>query len=105
METATSISGGMTSAYVALNYPSEHNWFALVTTTDPSCAFTDPAAVEYVQTKTDTEVVGTLEDDVIIYTIMDLEQYMGRSIDIVLGEPFDSVIDAKGSYLPNVMTR
>ena len=57
METATSISGGMTSAYVALNYPSEHNCL-FVTTTDPSCAFTDPAAVEYVQTKTDTEVVG-----------------------------------------------
>lgn len=105
MEKATSISGGKTSAYVAVNYPSEHNWFALVTTDDQSCAFTDPACVEYVQTKTDTEVVGTLEDDAIVYTIMDLEQYMGRTIDIVLGDTFETVIDKRGSYLPNVMTR
>ena len=106
MEKCTSISGGRTSAYVAVNYPSEHNWFALVTTEDESCAFTDPACVEYVQSKTNKEVVGTLEDDAIVYTIMDLEQYMGKTIDIVLGEPFEKVIDEKGgTYLPNVMTR
>lgn len=105
MEVATSISGGMTSAYVAVNYPSEHNWFALVTTSDPSCAFSDPACVEYVQEKTDTEVVGTLEDDAIVYTIMDLEQYMGRSIDIVLGPSFDYVVENLGGWLPNKLHR
>ena len=105
MEVATSISGGMTSAFVAVNYPSEHNWFALVTTSDPSCAFSDPACVEYVQEKTDTEVVGTLEDDAIVYTIMDLEQYMGRSIDIVLGPSFDYVVENLGGWLPNKLHR
>lgn len=106
MERCTSISGGQTSAYVAVNYPSEHNWFALVTTDDKSCAFSDSSCTAYVQEKTGTEVVGTLEDDVIIYTIMDLEQYMGRSIDIVLGYTFEQVIDnAGGKYLPNVMKR
>ena len=105
MKTVTSISGGMTSAYVAVNYPSDHNWFALVSTTDTGCAFTDPACAEYVQEKTGQEVIGTLEDDLIIYTMMDLEQYMGKSIDMVLGEPFENVIKKKSGYLPNVMSR
>lgn len=105
MERCTSISGGQTSAYVAVNYPSEHNWFALVTTDDKSCAFSDSSCTAYVQEKTGTEVVGTLEDDVIIYTIMDLEQYMGRSIDIVLGQSFDYVVKNLGGWLPNKLHR
>jgi len=107
MKTVTSISGGMTSAYLAVHYPSDHNWFALVSTNDTDCAFKDSACAEYVQEKTGQQVVGTLEDDLIIYTMMDLEQYMGRSIDMVLGEPFENVIESNGygKYLPNVMRR
>ena len=35
MKTATSVSGGMTSAYVAANYPSDYLVFALVRIEDP----------------------------------------------------------------------
>tara|TARA_R100000654_G_scaffold1935_1_gene7074 strand:+ start:323 stop:1240 length:918 start_codon:yes stop_codon:yes gene_type:complete len=105
MKTVTSISGGMTSAYVAVNYPSDFNWFALVTTTDTDCAFTDPACSQYIQEKTGSEVIGTLEDDMIIYTMMDLEQYMGRSIDMVVGSTFDDVVEHKGGWLPNKLHR
>ena len=105
VETVTSISGGKTSAYLAVHYPTDHNWFALVSTTDPSCSFSDSACVDYVQEKTGQEVVGTLEDDLIVYTIMDLEQYMGRSIDVVLGPSFDYVVENLGGWLPNKLHR
>ncbi len=105
MKTVTSVSGGMTSAYVAVNYPSDYNWFALVSTEDKNCAFKDDACAKYVKEKTGQDIVGTLEDDMIIYTMMDLEQYMGRSIDIVIGSSFDHVVDKKGGWLPNKLHR
>ena len=37
MITCTSISGGQSSAYIAVNYPTDYNVFALVTVTDKNC--------------------------------------------------------------------
>lgn len=105
MKKVTSISGGMTSAYVAVNYPSDYNWFALVSTEDKKCAFKDDACAKYVKEKTGQDIVGTLEDDIIIYTMMDLEQYMGRSIDVVIGKQFEKIIKDKGGHLPNIWQR
>ena len=38
------------------------------------------------------EFIGTLEDDMIIYTIFDLEQFIGQKIHWVTGKTFDEVI-------------
>lgn len=95
----------MTSAYLAVNFPSQYNWFALVTSNDKSVAFKDPAMKKFIFDKTGIEVEGTLEMDDIVYTIMDLEQYMGQKIDIVIGKTFDEVIESKYWHLPNISMR
>ena len=52
------------------------------------------------------EFIGTLEDDVIINTILDLEQFIGQEIHWVTGKTFDEVIvRGKKKYLPNVTQR
>lgn len=105
MHKTTSISGGKTSAFVAANFPTEHNWFALVSTNDPSCKFKDDAMAHFVKQKTGKDIIGTLEMDEIIYTIMDLEQFTGRAIDVVVGNTFEKVIENASGYLPNVVKR
>ena len=106
MKTCTSISGGKTSAYIAANYPSDYNVFALVRTDDKNCLFPDAKLRQVVSDKIGKEFIGTLEDDMIIYTILDLEQFIGREISWVSGKTFDEVIirgDKK--YLPNATIR
>lgn len=100
-----SISGGQTSAYIAANYPSDYNVFALVTTDDIKCQYPDNKVRQIVSDKIGKEFIGTLEDDMIINTILDLEQFIGTKIHWVVGESFDKIIKKKGNYLPNVMQR
>jgi len=106
MKTCTSISGGKTSAYIAANYPSDYNVFSLVRTDDKNCLFPDAKLRQVVSDKIGKEFIGTLEDDMIIYTILDLEQFIGKQISWVSGKTFDEVIirgDKK--YLPNATIR
>ena len=103
--TVNSISGGKTSAYIAANYPADYNVFALVRTDDKKCLYPDPKLRQMVSDRIGTEFIGTLEDDIIINTIFDLEQYIGTRIDWVSGKSFDDVIKKKGGYLPNLMQR
>lgn len=105
MKSVTSISGGKTSAYLAANYPTDYNIFALVTTSDKSCMYPDKKLRQVVSDKIGREFIGTLEDDVIIHTILDLEQFIGKKINWVAGLNFDELIEKKGNYLPNIMTR
>ena len=106
MKTVTSISGGKTSAYVAANYKSDYNVFALVTTIDKKCIYPDDKIRQIVSDKIGKEFIGTLEDNIIINTILDLEQFIGSQINWVVGKPFDEIIK-RGSkiYLPNVTQR
>ena len=108
MKTVNSISGGKTSAYIAAHYPADYDVFALVRTNDKNCMFPDAKIRQEVSDKLGTEFIGTLEDDTIIYTILDLEQYIGRRIDWVTGKTFDKTIitTKKGTkYLPNKVAR
>jgi hypothetical protein len=106
MKIVTSISGGMTSAYVAANYPSDYYVFALVTTNDKKLLYPDKKLRQIVSDKIGREFIGTLEDDVIIHTILDLEQYIGKEINWVVGKPFDEIIIHKDKlYLPNKTQR
>tara|TARA_R110000823_G_scaffold313601_1_gene441471 strand:- start:14 stop:868 length:855 start_codon:yes stop_codon:yes gene_type:complete len=106
MKTVNSISGGKTSAYIAANYPADYNVFALVRTNDKNCMFPDKKIRQEVSDKLGNEFIGTLEMDTIIYTMLDLEQYIGKKIDWVTGKPFDEIILRNGKkYLPNVTQR
>ena len=106
MKTVNSISGGKTSAYIAANYSADRNVFALVRTSDKNCLFPDSKIRQIVSDKIGQEFIGTLEDDAIIYTILDLEQFIGSEIDWVTGVTFDEVISGKyGSVLPNKLRR
>lgn len=103
--TVNSLSGGKTSSYIAANYPADYNVFALVRTTDKNCIYPDKKIRQIVSDKIGTEFIGTLEDDVLIHTMLDLEQYIGQEINWVTGKPFDEVItkiknDKKVTWLP-----
>lgn len=104
MKTVNSISGGETSAYLAKHYEADFNVFALVTTDDKKCLFPDSKLRQIVSDKINCEFIGTLEDDVIITTILDLEQFIGNKIDWVCGESFEKVISNNG-LLPSPLRR
>jgi len=106
MKTVNSLSGGKTSSYIAANYPADYNVFSLVRTDDKRCMFPDNKIRQQVSDRLGTEFIGTLEDDTIIYTMLDLEQYIGQKIDWVTGKTFDKIIDRNGKkYLPNKVAR
>ena len=110
MKTVNSLSGGKTSSYIAVHYPAEYNIFSLVRTNDTSCLFPDAKIRQIVSDKIGTEFIGTLEMDEIIYTMLDLEQMIGKEITWLSEKTFEDVIEsykmADGSnYLPNQMTR
>ena len=105
MKTVNSLSGGKTSSYIAANYPADYNVFSLVRTDDKRCIFPDDKIRQQVSDRLGTEFIGTLEDDTIIYTMLDLEQYIGKKIEWVTGKTFDEVIDKGGGTLPDPMRR
>ena len=108
MKTVNSLSGGKTSSYIAANYTADYNVFSLVRTDDKNCMFPDAKIRQIVSDRIGKEFIGTLEEDMIIYTMLDLEQYIGSKIDWVSGKTFDNTIikTKKGTkYLPNKMAR
>jgi hypothetical protein len=105
MKSCTSISGGRTSAYLAANYPTDYNVFSLVRTEDPNCKFPDEKLRQAVEDRIQKPFIGTLEDDLIIHTIFDLEQHLGREISWVSGISYDEVVTTKGGWLPNKLHR
>jgi len=106
MKTVNSISGGKTSSYIAKHYPADYNVFALVTTDDKRCLYPDQKIRQKISDKIGKEFIGTLEDDTIIKTMFELEQFIGTEITWVAGQSFDKVIQrGKKKYLPNVTQR
>jgi len=107
MKTINSLSGGQTSSYIAKHYPADYNVFALVRTSDKNCMFPDAKIRQIVSDRIGTEFIGTLEDDIIIYTMLDLEQYIGSKIDWVTGKTFDELILRNNgkTFLPSYMRR
>jgi hypothetical protein len=107
MKTVNSLSGGKTSSFIAVKYPADYNVFSLVRTHDKSCLFPDEKVRQMVSDRLGVEFIGTLEMDTIIYTMLDLEQMMGRQIDWITGPCFDDVVKRPGDkkYLPNKTQR
>ena len=106
MKIVNSLSGGKTSSYIAANYKADYNVFSLVRTNDKKCLFPDAKIKQQVSDRLGTEFIGTLEEDAIIYTMLDLEQYISQKIEWVTGKTFDEIIVRKDKkYLPNVTQR
>jgi len=105
MKTINSLSGGKTSSFIAANYPADYNIFSLVRTNDTNCLFPDSKIRQIVSDKIGREFIGTLEEDTIIYTMLDLEQFIGQEIVWLSETTFEDVIDNAGGYLPNLMRR
>ena len=107
MKKVNSLSGGKTSSYIAANYPADYNVFSLVRTDDKKCLFPDAKIRQEVSDRLGVEFIGTLEDDTIIYTMLDLEQFIGSKIDWVTGKTFDDIILRKNgtTFLPSYMRR
>lgn len=105
MKTATSVSGGRTSAYLSANFPTEYNVFALVRIEDMEARYPDETLRKRVEDRIQMPFIATAEDDAIIKTIFDLEQHLGREITWVSGITYDEVIRSKGGWLPNKLHR
>lgn len=105
LKTVNSLSGGKTSSYIAANYKSDYNIFSLVRTNDKKCMFPDAKVRQMVSDRLGVEFIGTLEENTIIYTMLDLEQFIGSKIDWVTGLSFEDVIKNKSNYLPNIAAR
>ena len=105
MKTINSLSGGKTSSYIAANYPADYNVFALVRTEDQSSKFKDDKIRQLVEDRIQAPFIATAEDDMIVYTMLDLEQYIGKEITWVTGPTFEKVINNHGGYLPNKIAR
>jgi hypothetical protein len=105
MKTVTSVSGGQSSAYIAANYPADFLVFALVCIEDRACTPKDSKLVQRVSDRIGREFIATAEDDTILHTIFDLEQYLGQHIDWVVGPTFDDVTHNYGGWLPSALRR
>lgn len=99
-----SISGGKTSAFMALNYPADIELFALVCIEAEYCKPKDKSIVKYVSDKIGRDFVATAESDKTLYVVRDLEQLLGREIKWVVGDTFEQVIRTKKA-IPNQMWR
>lgn len=110
MITVNSLSGGKTSSYIAANYSADFDVFALVRIEDEKCKFPDAKIRQEVEDRIQAPFIATAEDDMIIYTILDLEQYIGRKITWLTGKTFEDTVKSYkmkngGYYLPNKVTR
>ena len=88
---------------MAANYRADYDIFSLVRI--EGARFKDEKVRQYVEDKIQKPFIGTSEEDAIVYTMLDLEQHIGRPITWVSGPTFDEVIRNKGGYIPNKMAR
>ena len=106
MKKVNSLSGGKTSSYIAANYPADYDVFSLVRIEDKNSLFPDKKIRQQVEDRIQAPFIGTAEDDMIIYTMLDLEQHIGRKITWVTGKTFDEITTRKDKvYLPNKVQR
>lgn len=102
--TVNSLSGGKTSSYLAVHYPTDFNIFSLVRIEANYCKPKDKALVQFIEDKIGDEFIATAESDLTLYVIRDLEQMLGKEIIWVTGDTFEQVIKKKKA-LPNMMMR
>jgi 3'-phosphoadenosine 5'-phosphosulfate sulfotransferase (PAPS reductase)/FAD synthetase len=106
MKTVNSISGGKTSAFMAVNYPADIELFSLVCIEAEYCKPKDKGLVQFVSDKLGKDFIATAESDKTLIVVRDLEQLLGRKINWVVGETFEKITKrTNGYFLPNVFNR
>jgi hypothetical protein len=105
VKTVTSVSGGRTSSYMALNYPTDYNIFSLVRIEDPLCTPTDKKIIQYVEDKIQMPFIATAESDKTLYILQQLEQDLGKEIIWVTGPTFEEIIFGRGRKKPSLPNR
>lgn len=104
MNSVNSISGGKTSAYMAIHYPADVNVFALVKTTDVNAISQDKGLIKQVQARI-PDFIASRELDSTLIEVLNLEQKLGNKIEWVSAkETFDDLINRK-KMLPNSRMR
>jgi len=107
MKTVNSVSGGKTSAYIAVKYPADYNVFSVVCIDDKDSTVKDPFVLKYSQDKLSKfneefgEFTATAEDDMTLRAMIDLEQILGTEITWVRGMSFNKLLDGRQSRLPS----
>lgn len=115
--TVNSLSGGMTSSFIAVHYPADVELFAMVCANDHNInasararGILDESMMRYANDKLERfspiygEFKGTPEDPVIIRTMRDLEQKIGREIVWVRGMSWEDMIALRAA-IPNQFKR
>ncbi len=92
MKTITSVSGGRTSSYMALHYPTDYNIFSLVRIEDERCKPKDKKLIQYVEDKIQKPFIATAESDLTLYVLIQLEQDLGKPIVWVSGDTFEETL-------------
>jgi len=92
--TTNSISGGKTSCYMAIHYPSDINVFACVLTNDKSCLLSDKGLLREIQNKL-PQFEGSKELDQTLINVLKLEQKIGKTIKWVSSDlTYDELIES-----------
>lgn len=102
-KTVHSISGGRSSAYMAMHYPADHLVFALVLTEDPACRIQDKGLLSAIRQKC-PEFEGSRELDMTLLNVLRLEQELGKEIRWCYGVNYDQLIRER-KMLPNQAMR
>lgn len=108
-KTVNSLSGGRTSSYLSVHYPADVEIFSMVCIDDHNAGRWLKSNKKFLQYANDKleryipiygEFKATAEDPIIIKTMMQLEQKIGREIIWVRGKSFEQMILDHGA-LPN----
>jgi hypothetical protein len=111
MKTVNSLSGGKTSSYLAAHYPADLEVFALVCIDSHNAGRSiDRKLMQMANDKLQMycshhkPFVATSEDPVILKTMFDLEQVLGREIIWLRGPSWEQMLRAKKA-IPNIDKR
>jgi hypothetical protein len=112
MKTINSLSGGKTSSYMAIHYPTDYNIYSLVCIDDKKCAPKDKKIIQMVNDKLEKyghlqkygEFIATAEDDKVLKVMFDLENMTGQEIIWIRGKSFDEV-NKKQKKVPSMVWR
>lgn len=111
MKTVNSLSGGHTSSYLEVHYPSDYSLFALVCINDRNAGRDlDKKLVQMANDRLQKycshwpEFVATSEDPIILKTMFELEQITGREIIWLRGMAWEDMLRFKKA-IPNMNKR
>lgn len=106
MKTVTSVSGGKSSAYMALHFPTDYYVFSCVLTDDPRATPKDPELFRECRERL-PGFIGSREADLTLKNLLILEQKLGQKIHWISGldsQYNPSLIKNKEGWLPDLLT-